>query len=269
MDRPQQFQLSGNAAELYEQYAVPYILAPWAPALVESAALQPGERVLDLACGTGVVARLTASVVGPTGAVTGADLNAGMLAVARSLPPPSGATIAWIEGSASALPLPDGSFDVILCQQGFQFFPDKPAALREMRRLLGPGGRMRLSVWRAASPYHLAVTEALDRHVSAEAARMFLASRVVPDAAALHRLVVDAEFRDVEVLPRTLTKRLPPPEDFVLHHLAGTPVASMLTAVGPEARAAVARHVAAALRPYADGDGVMLPDEINMVVAHR
>ena len=87
------FQVSSNAAELYEQYAVPYVLGPWAPELVEVAALGRGERVLDVACGTGVVARLAASRVGPTGQVTGIDLNAGMLAVARTLPATPGATI--------------------------------------------------------------------------------------------------------------------------------------------------------------------------------
>ena len=91
MPQPEQWQLHGNAAELYERYAVPYFLGPWAPGLVELAALQQGERVLDLACGTGVVARLAAPHVGVTGHVTGLDLNAGMLAVARALP----ATPVW------------------------------------------------------------------------------------------------------------------------------------------------------------------------------
>jgi SAM-dependent methyltransferase len=93
MPPPEQWQLSGNAAELYERYVVPYILGPWAPGLVERVALQPGERVLDVACGTGVVARHAAQQVGSAGHVTGLDLNPGMLAVARALPPPpAGAT---------------------------------------------------------------------------------------------------------------------------------------------------------------------------------
>jgi len=146
MPQHEQWQLRGNAAELYERYVVPYILGPWAPGLVELAALQPGEHVLDLACGTGVVARLAATKVEPTGHVTGLDLNAAMLAVARSLPPPPGTSITWVEGSAVAMDLPDASFDVILYQQGFQFFPDQPAALREMHRVLVPGGRVLLSV---------------------------------------------------------------------------------------------------------------------------
>ena len=90
MSQPEQWQLSGNAAEMYEHYVVPYLLGPWAPGL---AALQPGERVLDVACGTRVVARLAAQKVGTTGQVTGLDLNPGMLAVARVLPPPPGAPI--------------------------------------------------------------------------------------------------------------------------------------------------------------------------------
>lgn len=119
------FQLGGNAAELYERYAVRYFIGPWAPELVDIASLKAGERVLDLACGTGVVARLAAAKVGPSGKVTGLDLNAGMLAVGRSLPLAYGASITWVEGSAMATGLPDASFDVVLCQQGFQFFPDR------------------------------------------------------------------------------------------------------------------------------------------------
>ena len=134
MSKASGFQVSGNAAELYERYAVPYVLGPWAPELVELAALQRGERVLDLACGTGVVARLAAARVGTTGQVIGMDLNAGMIEVARALPAPSGPPIVWVEGSAMAMKLPDASIDVILCQQGLQFFPEKLAALREMHR---------------------------------------------------------------------------------------------------------------------------------------
>src|SRR3989441_13094628 len=96
----EQWQLSGSAAELDERYPAQYILGPWAPGLVALAHIQLGERVLDLACGTGVVARLAAPAVGLTGRVTGVDLNPGMLAVARSLPAPSGPPITWMEGSA-------------------------------------------------------------------------------------------------------------------------------------------------------------------------
>ena len=195
--RPQeQWQLSASAAELYERYPVQYILGPWAPGLVAVAHLQLGERVLDVACGTGVVARRAAPAVGPNGRVTGLDLNPGMLAVARSLPPPSGPPITWIQGSAVAMNFPNASFDVVLCQQGLQFFPDRPAALREMRRVLVPSGRVLLSVWRIMGPYQVAVVDALRQHVSAAAATTFSASRVV---------LVEAGFREVTIHPCVMT----------------------------------------------------------------
>jgi len=148
MNAQNQWQLSGNAAERYERVLVPAIFAPWAADLVALAKLRPGERVLDLACGTGVVARLAAERVGPEGDITGLDLNESMLEVARSQPIPAGAAaVAWVQSSALAMRVPDSSFDVVLCQQGIQFFPDRPQALREMIRVLVPGGRMFASVW--------------------------------------------------------------------------------------------------------------------------
>jgi SAM-dependent methyltransferase len=206
--------------------------------------------------------------VGPTGQVTGLDLNAGMLAVARSLPRPSGASITWIEGSALAMDFPDASFDAILCQQGFQFFPDKPAALREMRRILVAGGRVLLSVWKTAWPYNLAVGEALERHVGAEIAAKYRASRVVPDGEELRRLLVEAGFRAVQVRPSAMTIRLPPPEKFVLCHLTAMPVAGAVAALSEEGRAALAGQVKLALQPYADSEGVAVPDETNIALAH-
>ena len=104
------------------------------PAVERLLALQPGERVLDVACGTGAVTRLAAQRVGTTGTVTGIDLNPGMLAVARSATPPEMA-IEWHQTSAESMPLPDDAFDVVLCQLGLQFMPDKLAALQEMRRV--------------------------------------------------------------------------------------------------------------------------------------
>ena len=269
MNEQSGFQISGTAAELYERYSVPYMMGPWAPELVELAALRRGERVLDLACGTGLLARLAAPEVGPTGQVTGLDFNSGMLAVARTLPSPSGASITWAEGSAMAMDLPDASFDVILCQQGLQFFPDKPKALREMHRVLAPGGRIRLSVWKSAGPYNIAVGEALEKHVGTETATKYRASRVVPDAEELHRLLLETGFRAVEVRPCSMIIRLPSIEKFVLEHLSSSPVAGSVAALKEEGRAILAKQVKSALQPFAEGDGVAVPDETNIAMAHR
>ncbi len=261
------FQVSGTAAELYERYAVPYVLGPWAPELVDLAALKRGDRVLDVACGTGVVTRLAAPQVGATGQVIGLDLNAGMLAVARALPPPSGPPIVWIEGSATAVELPDKSIDVVLCQQGLQFFPDRLQALREMHRVLVPGGRALLSVWKSAGPYNTAVGDALERYVDTGTATKYRANRMVPDADELHNLLGEAGFRDVHVRPSVKTIVLPSIEEFVLCHLSSSPVAGAVAAMTESQRAALAGQVRAELHRYADGDGVAVPDETNLVIA--
>ena len=111
----------GTPAEVYERYLAPAIFRPWAELLLDLAVLRPGERVLDVACGTGVVARRAVEKVGAAGRVTGLDINTDMLAMARS----SHAEVEWREASALAMPFPDESFDVVLCQQGLRFFPDR------------------------------------------------------------------------------------------------------------------------------------------------
>ena len=136
-----QWQFVGNVPENYERYVVPSIFAPWAHDLIAAAALRPGERVLDIACGTGIVARTAARTLGSGASVVGLDLSAPMLAAARSAAKAEGVSVEWREGSAVKLPLADATFDVAFCQQGLQFFPDRPAALSEMYRVLAPTRR--------------------------------------------------------------------------------------------------------------------------------
>jgi ubiquinone/menaquinone biosynthesis C-methylase UbiE len=261
------FQVSGRAAELYEQYPARYLLGPWAPGLVALASLQAGERVLDLACGTGVVARLAAKSAGQ---VTGLDINAGMLAVARSLSTPPGAAITWVEASAAATGLPDDCFDVVLCQQGLQFFPDKSTTLREVRRVLLSGGRALFSTWKSMGPYHRAVGDALERLLGVEVATKWRSTRLgLPDDAALRRSFIETGFREVQVRPKTMVVHLPAIQTFVLGHLAGTPVAEALASLSAEKRAALARQVKVALQPYADAESVAVPDEVNVSIAHK
>src|SRR5262249_50229251 len=141
-DDPERWQLQGTAPELYERYLVPAVTLPWAADLVERVGVRRAERVLDVACGTGAVARVAAERVADGGRVAGVDVNRGMLAVARSQPSAhAAASIDWYEGSAVSLPFDDGEFGVVLCQLGLQFFSDRLGSLLEMRRVLTPGGR--------------------------------------------------------------------------------------------------------------------------------
>jgi SAM-dependent methyltransferase len=259
-----QFQLQGNAAERYERWAVPFILGPWVPSLLHLAGLRPGERVLDIATGTGVVARLAARRVTPGGTVAGLDLNEAMLEEAKRLPLPPGLTIDWRQGSALALPFADGMWDVVLCQQGLQFFPDRLKALGEMRRVLTSGGRVAVSVWTGLSPYHVAMREGLARYVSPEAATSGAAAFSLGDAAELRGLLEGVGFRDVVVHHVGLTVRLPAPEEFLLRHLSATPAAELVAAAGPEVHAVLVAHMKAATRAYVDGYGLAVPQEVNV-----
>jgi hypothetical protein len=138
-----------------------------------------------------------------------------------------------------------------------------------MHRVLVPGGRVVLSVWeKAVDPYGRALWEAVERHVGTEAAMRLRASRMVPEPEELSQLLVDAGFREVHIRSSRMTKRLPALETLVLCHLAATPVAEAVAALHDEARAALARDVCIALRSYADGDGVVVPDATNVATAH-
>jgi ubiquinone/menaquinone biosynthesis C-methylase UbiE len=146
-DDARRWQLSLSTARSYQQFIVPIQLQPWAEKLVRSARLSRNCRVLDLACGTGVAARIAAKSVGTGGEIVGVDRNAPMLSIARSLEPVRGAQIRWRLGKAEALHFPDHSFDAVLCHQGFQFFDDRMKAALEIARVLRPGGRLALAVW--------------------------------------------------------------------------------------------------------------------------
>jgi ubiquinone/menaquinone biosynthesis C-methylase UbiE len=225
----QHWQLAGSAPELYERYLVPAITSKWAADLIERASPMPGEAVLDVACGTGVVARLAAERMA-RGRVVGLDLNSGMLAVARSAPH-SGLPIEWIEGSVLSLPFDDGSFDLVLCQLGLQFFPDRPLALREMRRVLGEAGRIALSVFSAIeqTPAAYAFVQALDRYFGPAASATKRAEHMFRDADEVGALLAKEGFQQVVV--QTVSKRIDFPSvlDYVRFQLIATPMAGLLS----------------------------------------
>lgn len=200
-------------AEVYEQFFVPAMFGPCAAVLLELAPPEAGARVLDVGCGTGVVARAAAALTGVDGRVTGLDLRPGMLAAARSLPQPEGPPIAWVEGDATDLPFADGSFDLVLCQQGLQFFPDRRAAAGELGRVLAPGGRAGVAVWQGfgRNEFFAAMTEVEARHLAhvGVAYEELAAPFSFGDAEQLRGLLEDAGFADVRVEQRSFHARFP------------------------------------------------------------
>jgi SAM-dependent methyltransferase len=266
----EQWQVAGSAAEVYERELVPAIFGPWAPRVLALAAPAAGERVLDAACGTGVVARLAAERVGQDGRVVGLDLNPGMLAVARSLPL-GGAPVGWVQASAGRLPFPDGSFGVVCCQLGLQFFPDRSAALAEMARVLVVGGRLAAMVWRSIdhSPGFAVLAGALDRHVGAAAGALMRAPFGLGDAGALRGLVAGAGFGEVTLDRQAGLVRFGSARELVVAYGAGSPLAGPIGAAGPAARAGLLEEVQAALAGWQGAAGLAFPIEALLVSGRR
>jgi SAM-dependent methyltransferase len=266
-----QWQVAGSAPEVYERELVPAVFGPWALLVVDFADLQPGERILDVACGTGVVARIAAEKVGGRGAVVAADLNPGMLAVARSLAAPRGATVEWRPADAAALPFADQAFDVVLCQLGLQFFADRGAALREMHRVLRPGGRVVVMVWRPIDqcPGFAVLAAALERHIGPDACLIMRAPFSLGDAEELSSLIATGGFEALELRAETGTVRFPSAERFVASYVAGSPLAAPVAAAPPEACDALLAEVVAKLEQVVGGGELKFPIEAYLARAHR
>ena len=270
MSQQGQWQVAGSAPEVYERELVPAVFGPWAPIVVELAHPSPGERVVDVACGTGIVARIAAARVGPSGSVAAVDLNPGMLNVARSVATNgASASIQWHEASADKLPFPNSSFDIAYCQLGLQFFADRPAALREMHRVLVPEGRLALMVWRGIgeSPGFQALAEILEENIGPAAATIMRAPFGLSDASELNHLVEAAGFRDVKVDQRVGTIHFPSIERFVSSYIAGSPLAGHVSQANDAAREKLRADSAQALEKYINNHGLSFPIAAHLLAA--
>jgi len=241
----------GSIAGTYQEIYVPRIFIPWARLLLERAALRPGESVLDVATGPGTVARIAAEQVGSQGRVVGADFSEAMIAIARAKPPLTGAArIEYIVSPAAPLSVKDESFDVVTCQQGLQFFPDRGAAVREMYRALKPGGRVIAAVWReiALQPNFAAIDAALRECLPADQVEPFGAPFRWPSAEALEAVFTHEGFTgvSVEVVHHPVTYEGGVAQ--LVAALAASPIAGTIAALDADTtarlRSAAARHLA-------------------------
>jgi SAM-dependent methyltransferase len=229
MDSEAGFQVARSAPERYEVFVAP-IMAPFVDALLDQAVVGSGSSVLDVACGTGFVARAAAGRVGPTSRVVGVDVNSGMLQLAAKVGISSAPTIEWGQASADRLPMAAGEFDAVLCQQGLQFFPDRQAAVDEMSRVTRPGGRVAVTVWSPMhrSPYMEAQFHAVAELLGAEASASLL------DAFACSADAVGAAFRaaglhHVEDREVVANIRLESVDRFLVGHLSALPWGAAIT----------------------------------------
>lgn len=234
---------SGSAAETYQQFFVPAIATPVSIELLNTAALQEGDKVLDVACGTGLVARLAAAAVGPTGSVTGVDLAPDMIEVAAETDQPEGAPIEWHEADAVSLPLPDQSYDIVLCQMGLMFLDDKAAAVAEMHRVLKPGGRVVINTPGRIQPPFEEMERAIVEHISPELGGFVRAVFSMHDPAALGVLLAEGGFGKVQTTEYVAQFDLPAPAEFLWQYINLTPMAPLVAEAPDTAKAAMEAHV--------------------------
>lgn len=255
--------------EIYEQALVGPLFRPWVEPMLDDVDLRPGDRLLDIACGTGIVARLAKGRLSGTGKVVGVDLSAPMLAVARQLAP----EIDWREGDAGALPLLDHEqFDVVVSQQGLQFFPDKPAAVRQMHRALAANGRLALSTWRPEeeSSVLLELRHVAERHLGPLVDRRHSCGEAEP----LEALLRQAGFRDVRSKRTSRTIRFDDGSVFVrLNAMALLGMSAASRTMSDDERgkrvAAIVRDSADVLRRQTDEQGFAFEIGANVVTARR
>lgn len=262
-----------DPAEVYERYMGVSVADPWTRVLLEYARPQAGQHVLDVACGTGSVARQVAPIVGQAGRVVASDISNAMLSVARALPAPAGAEIDWRQGDALALDLPDASFDLVLCQQGLQFFRDRAAALREMRRVLKSDGRLGLSVWQALQQHPLfeAMFLATARHLHVPVSTVDT-SFSLSDAQELRALLIGAGFERIQIVSRSMDVHLPSPEQFVQFTVSAAATSvPVFSELKPSERSAlvdaVALEVAPIVQRYRTGSMLSFPMSSHIAAA--
>jgi len=256
------FQLSVEAAELYEERFVPALFGEWAPHIVDAAGVAPGQAVLDVACGTGVVAREAAQRLGGRGKVVGLDLNEGMLAVAERLRP----DLEWRQGDAADLPFAAASFDVVLCQAAMMFFPDRAKALREMARVVTAGGTVAVQVWGSAEtqPAYGPFIELAARHAGPAAIDLLSSYWVLGDLDLVGDLFESAGLEVTATQTRKGTARFPSIDALVRTEIEATP---LIDRISPEVYTKILEGARELLGSYTTDDGTAeIPIEGHVIV---
>lgn len=258
------FQIPLEAAEAYEASFVPAFFAQWAPLLCDAAGVSAGQRVLDVACGTGIVARTAADRVGAAN-VIGVDLNEAMLTVARRVSP----DISWRRGDAAALPLDDGSVETVLCQMALMFFPDRVLALREMARVADSGGAVSVLVPSSLDrqPAYGPFVEMASRHAGSEARSLLGTYFACGDLGGLTALLESAGLPSSTTSTHVGTARFPSVDALVTTEVDSTPLGERISA---GARDRIREGACEVLAPFTHADGSLeAPFEVHVVTARR
>ena len=269
MSTPTYRTFTGSAAETYQRCFVPAIAEPVSEPLLEAVKLQAGDRVLDVACGTGVITRAAAGLVGPTGSVTGVDLAPDMVDVAKGVPTLDGAHVEWHVADAASLPLPDAAFDVALCQMGLMFMEDRLGALTEMRRTLEPGGRVAVSTPGPIQPAFQVLEQGIEDNIDPALGKFVAGVFSMHEADEVAELLTSAGFTAATATTVPVDLRLPGPAEWLWQYINLTPIAPLVATADPEAQAALERHVVAAWQDYVVAGRLRVRQPMVIATARR
>jgi ubiquinone/menaquinone biosynthesis C-methylase UbiE len=261
------FQLAHGAAATYEKQKVKAIFRPLAEATLAEIDFSEDDVALDVACGTGIVARVMRERASPKAAITGVDLNEGMIETARAVTSDAPDAFRWHVGDVTDMPFGDSSFTLAVCQQGLQFFPDGAAALSEIRRVLKPGGRIILTVWAEPSRFFIALAEAIGRHVSAQDATRSLAPFTYAGLAAVPALLRSCGFDEVRSSDLSIERIIRDPATSIPLEIAGNPVGPAVSARGEEVMASIVSEVMTACSDLRRGSDLISPQTTRLFAA--
>lgn len=257
-------QLDTSAAEFYDSRFVPSLFAPWAPFVTAAANLQPGSKVLDVACGTGVVARQALSEIGPQGSIIGLDCNAAMLSVAKREP-----HITWQAGNAEALPFDKQSFDAVLCQFGLMFFEHQVLALNEMWRVLAVGGHLVVAVWDRLEyqPGHHALFALLQAHLGQICADSLHPPYALGEIEDLQSLLAKTSITNVDIQQHETTTRFASIAQWIATEVRGWTLSDVVSDSKLAEIQSAGEHV---LKDFVGSDGELsYPSRAHLVVAQK
>ena len=247
----------------------PRLTEPWSQRLLDEVTLKSGDLVLDIATGDGTLARLAASRIGSDGHVFAIDLSKPMLDTAQAKPAPEcAARITYLQSPAAPLPGSSEIFDAVFCQQGLQFFPDRLAALREMRRILKPDGRVALAVWapleqnQVFAAYHAALRATVSEELSSRMAAPF----GWPDGAELKSAVEEAGFQEVRLSTPTIPLVLEGGVEQVIRAFSASTVSPCVAALSQDAQKAFSARVRHEMSALLEIDGRIVGDMVSNII---
>ena len=261
------YQLTGKAVEVYEFQKVKAIFRPLAEATLQNVTINENDSVLDVACGTGIMNRVIGEQFPSLNSIVGVDLNPTMIEMAKKLTSDQQERFKWHQSDVVSLPFEDKLFTLVFCQQGLQFFPDKPKAIQEIRRVIKPNGRLVLTVWSAISPFFMALAESLDMHIGSETAQKSLAPFAFRDEQVIRDIVTGAGFIEASMTTITILRNIDPANISIPKEIAANPIGSTVAAQEQDVVNRIIKQVEMAIEPYRTDTGYAIPQETFLLQA--